>query len=221
MRLGRPRGRGRGRGPPQQQAAALLRVTVHLDAEKRGWVIGAQGATVKATQKATGARITLPQRGVDGPTSVEGPTPLSVLRACALIARQAAAECQCTCSLAGSTELIATLHPTGAETHRLFELAADSPVAFVAYVLQVPSPAGHDPAGRAAELLAVHAACWLDDAAFTAGAGAMATLTPTSTPTPTPTPTLTPTLTLTRRVPPRPASRAAPPVRALPLGRQG
>ena len=100
MRLGRPRGKrnghGHGRGPPQPQAAALLRVTVHLDAEKRGWVIGAQGATVKATQKATGARITLPQRGVDGPTSVEGPTPLSVLRACALIARQASAECQCT-----------------------------------------------------------------------------------------------------------------------------
>ena len=183
MRLGRPRGRGRGRGPPQQQAAALLRVTVHLDAEKRGWVIGAQGATVKATQKSTGACITLPQRGVDGPTSVEGPTPLSVLRACALIARQASAECQCTCSLAGSTELCATLHPTGADAHLLFELAADSAVAFVAYVLRVSSLAGHESAGRAAELQA-HAACWLDDAAFTAGAGAMATLTPNPNPQP-------------------------------------
>ena len=176
MRLGRQqrgRGRGRGQGPPQQQAAALLRVTVHLDAEKRGWVIGAQGATVKATQRATGARISLPQRGVDGPTNVEGPTPLSVLRACALIARQAAAECQCTCSLAGSTEIRATLHPTGADAdaHRLFELTADSAVAFVAYVLPV-SPAGQGyPAGHAAEVLA---ACWLDDAIFSAGAGAMA-----------------------------------------------
>ena len=159
MRLGRPRGRGRGRGPAQQQASAqqaseLLRVTVHLDAEKRGLVIGAQGVTVKATQAATGARITLPRRGVDGPTSVAGPTPLSVLRACALIACQASADCQCTCSLASSTELSATLHPTSADAHLLFELAADSAVAFVAYVLRVPSPVAHQAAGRAAELQA-------------------------------------------------------------------
>ena len=178
MRLGRPRGRGRGRGPAQQQASAqqaseLLRVTVHLDAEKRGLVIGAQGVTVKATQAATGARITLPRRGVDGPTSVAGPTPLSVLRACALIARQASADCPCTCSLAGSTELSATLHPTSADAHLLFELAADSAVAFVAYVLRVPSPVSDQAAGRATELQA-HAAGWLDDAAFTAGAGEMA-----------------------------------------------
>ena len=159
MRLGRPRGRGRGRGHAQQHASAqqaseLLRVTVHLDAEKRGLVIGAQGVTVKATQVATGARITLPRRGVDGPTSVAGPTPLSVLRACALIARQASADCQCTCSLAGSTELSATLHPTSADAHLLFELAADSAVAFVAYVLRVPSPVADQAAGRATELQA-------------------------------------------------------------------
>ena len=127
---------------------------MHLDAEKRGLVIGAQGVTVKATQAATGARITLPRRGVDGPTSVAGPTPLSVLRACALIARQALADCPCMCSLAGSTELSATLHPTSADAHLLFELAADSAVAFVAYVLRVSSPVADQAAGRAAELQA-------------------------------------------------------------------
>ena len=38
--------------PTPGAAAAALRVTVHLDAAKRGVVIGAQGAAVKETQRA-------------------------------------------------------------------------------------------------------------------------------------------------------------------------
>ena len=45
------RGKHAGRTTPTPgAAAAALRVTVHLDAAKRGVVIGAQGAAVKETQ---------------------------------------------------------------------------------------------------------------------------------------------------------------------------
>lgn len=135
-------------------------MTVHLEEAKRGLVIGAQGATVKATQQATGARLTLPQRGVEGPTVVDGQTPLNVLRACALIAKQTASVCECSCSIAGSAELRATLHPTGADgAHRLFETTASEAVGFVAIVLPVAAGASAEECARQL----------LDDAAFAAG----------------------------------------------------
>ena len=150
---------GRGRWPSKQRAG--LRVTVFLDADKRGHVIGAQGATVKQTQKDTGAQIRTPKRGDEGPTEVTGPDAISVLRACCLLARQTSSSSDCTCSVAGSAELRATLQVTDATAHRLFETAAESEVPFVAFCL---------PAAPGSEQRAVAA---IDDASFAAGSTAL------------------------------------------------
>ena len=114
---GRGRGRGRARGPPPPEPALV--VVVSLDDTLRGLVIGARGATVQATQRETKARVQAPKRGEAGPTTVSGPDVLSVLRACCLIGRQTSASSACTCALASSTELRATLHPTDASRHVL------------------------------------------------------------------------------------------------------
>lgn len=138
-------------------------VVVSLDDTLRGLVIGARGATVQATQRETKARVQAPKRGEAGPTTVSGPDVLSVLRACCLIGRQTSASSACTCALASSTELRATLHPTDASRHVLFETVAgdgQAAGAFVAYCL---------PFARATGPTTDDLAAMLDDAAFSAG----------------------------------------------------
>ena len=138
-------------------------MVVSLDDTLRGMVIGVRGATVKATQNETKARIQAPKRGEAGPTTVSGPDVLSVLRACCLIGRQTSASSACTCALASAAELRATLHPTSASRHVLFEAVAgdgQTAAAFVAYCLpfaRVTGPTSDD------------LAAMLDDAAFSAG----------------------------------------------------
>jgi len=163
-------GRGGGGGgrwnkrKQQPQSADALRVTMHLDESKRGFVIGAQGAVVKQTQTTTGARISTPKRGVDGPTVITGPDAISVLRACCMIARQTSAMSECTCSVAGSAELRATLFPTDAVAHRLFETDSGTAMPFTAYVL---------PATSAASPKAEQLQSRIDDASFAAGTSNM------------------------------------------------
>ena len=163
MQLG-GRGRGRGRwqrGRAQQShdtsSSELLRVKIALDEAKRGFVIGAQGAVVKQTQKDTRAQIRTPKRGDEGPTEISGPDAISVLHACCLVARQTSATCECTCSVAGSAELRATLQVTSTTAHRLFETAAGAAASFVAFCL---------PAARDSLQSAIAA---IDDASFAAG----------------------------------------------------
>lgn len=139
----------------------MLRVKVALDEAKRGWVIGAQGVIVKQTQRATGAQIRTPRRGDEGPTEISGPDAISVLHACCCVARQASAVCECTCSVAGSPELRATLQVTSASAHRLFETAAGSEVMFVAFCF--PAAPGCEQRASAA----------IDDASFAAGTAAL------------------------------------------------
>ena len=158
--------RGRGRGghgrqkQPRFDTASALRVTVFLDQTKRGFVVGAQGATVKNTQKETGALINTPKRGVDGPTVISGPDALSVLRACCMVARQTGACSECACSVAGAPELRATLLPTSAGQYVLFSTAEDALVAFAAYCF--PRSASSD---------VEDARSRLDDECFAAGSG--------------------------------------------------
>ena len=151
-------GRGRGRG---NHPAALV-VVVELDDTLRGLVIGAQGATVKATQKATLARIQAPRQGEPGPVTVAGDSVGSVLHACCLIARQTKASSRCVCTVPALGELAATLHSTDVEDdgrRRLFETVGNAG-AFVAYVLP-PLPADVD----RAQLAQIK-----DDLLFSAGA---------------------------------------------------
>ena len=158
------RGKHAGRTTPTPgAAAAALRVTVHLDAAKRGVVIGAQGAAVKETQRATGALVRTPKRGVPGPAQVSGPDALSVLRACCLIARQTAAASDCTCEVAGAVELRATMRPTSLRPaqHILFEASPNAATDFVAYVL---------PACAVSEQ---RVAAAVDDARFASGASTL------------------------------------------------
>ena len=164
-------GRGGGGGgrwnkrKQQPQSADALRVTMHLDESKRGFVIGAQGAVVKQTQTTTGARISTPKRGVDGPTVITGPDAISVLRACCMIARQTSAMSECTCSVAGSAELRATLFPTDAVGHRLFETERGTAMPFTAYVLPATSAASPSSAEELQSRI--------DDVSFAAGTSNM------------------------------------------------
>ena len=127
---------------------------LQLDDTLRGIVIGRQGATIKETQRVTGAMLTLPKRGETGPVRVSGPTAQTVMHAARLVARQSAAqqaEIACTCSVAGS-DIAATLR----DSHILFEGAG-----FVAFCL----PASACPPADELDVL-------LDDTAFALGAGA-------------------------------------------------
>ena len=63
---GRGGGRGRGRRRPPPKEGALV-VLLQLDDTLRGIVIGRQGATIKETQRVSGAMLTLPKRGESGP----------------------------------------------------------------------------------------------------------------------------------------------------------
>ena len=60
---GRGGGRGRGRRRPPPKEGALV-VLLQLDDTLRGIVIGRQGATIKETQRVSGAMLTLPKRKV-------------------------------------------------------------------------------------------------------------------------------------------------------------
>ena len=149
---------GRGRKSRSKGPSPSLTVKVHLDDDKRGRVIGVQGATVKETQRLTGAHIRAPRRGDTGPLDVSGPSAAAVLDACCMIARQTGAVCACTCSVPNVGELAATLHPTDAVArHVLFQSDAGQ-VPFVAFCLSNRSSIG------ASQLAAL-----VDDATFAAG----------------------------------------------------
>lgn len=137
MRRGRGRDRGRGGGPLPPPA---LVVVADLDDTLRGLVIGAGGATVKATQKLTTARVQTPRRGEAGPVTISGDTAVSVLHACYLIGQQTKASSACVCTVPGLGKLAATLHATDVDDlsrRLLFEATASAggTSAFVAYVL--------------------------------------------------------------------------------------
>ena len=117
---------------------------LQLDDTLRGIVIGRQGATIKETQRVTGAMLTLPKRGETGPVRVSGPTAQTVMHAARLVARQTAAEqaeIACTCSVAGS-DIAATLR----YSHILFEGAG-----FVAFCLLL-RPRGRGAGGMTGQL---------------------------------------------------------------------
>ena len=143
------RGRGRGRAQHRAQPQPALVVVVDLDDALRGIVIGAQGATVKATQKQTRAQIRAPRRGEPGPVTVSGETVGSVLQACCLIGRQTRASSACICTIPTLGALAATLHATHADDSTcrlLFEATgASGAAAFVAYVLPpLPPDVSHE-----------------------------------------------------------------------------
>ena len=126
---------------------------LQLDDTLRGIVIGRQGATIKETQRVSGAMLTLPKRGETGPVRLSGPTAQTVMHAARLVARQTAAqqaEIACTCSVAGS-DIAATLR----DSHILFEGTG-----FAAFGL----PRSACPPTDDLDVM-------LDDAAFALGAG--------------------------------------------------